>query len=254
MEKTHKYSQHFYEHIEGYYEKGRAAISKHQEPAEVEGENTAEKEASGSAQNTEQEDFVVRTVPQTLQQRKLALRIRRLEKTLSDLNEMTLGEPKQFYELKIKEISEQWKTIEQLEEELYEHDEDQEKQQKTLIRLYKEKEKVEQNQESRGGTQNLQLPRINIPAFDGNIKTWQSFYGIFERVIENNSRITQTEEMHYLKTSVRGEAANVIQHLSTCGANYADAWELLRSRFNNKRVLFANLVDTILNLQPLTVE
>ncbi|XP_044751719.1 uncharacterized protein LOC123311714 [Coccinella septempunctata] len=62
------------------------------------------------------------------------------------------------------------------------------------------------------------------------------------------------KKMQYLKSQTRGEAAKLIQHLEVSSRNYPIAWELIKRRYNNNRLLFSKYADNILNLPILQQE
>lgn len=65
------------------------------------------------------------------------------------------------------------------------------------------------------------------------------------------SKLPAKEKLVRLKNHEKGEALKLIQNLSVTENNYEAAWEILNQRYDNKRVLFTKLVDTILD-QPNT--
>lgn len=95
------------------------------------------------------------------------------------------------------------------------------------------------------------LPRIKLPTFSGDYQTWKSFHDLFASLIKNNPDLSNVEKMHYLKTCVTGEAARLVGNLSISGDNFSIAWDLLVSRYENKRFLIASQLDRIMNLKPL---
>lgn len=115
--------------------------------------------------------------------------------------------------------------------------------QETVIQL---QEKVGSFQRS---DDDIKLPRLSIPTFDGDYQSWTSFHDIFVRLIHNNSRLGEAEKMQYLKTHMRKEAASLLQHLTISDANYKTAWKLLNERYNNKRKLFSVQFQILLS-QP----
>jgi len=50
----------------------------------------------------------------------------------------------------------------------------------------------------------IHLPRISLPKFSGKFTEWENFKGIFESLVANNNSLSNTEKLHYLKTSVTG--------------------------------------------------
>uniref|UniRef100_A0A1I8Q983 Uncharacterized protein n=1 Tax=Stomoxys calcitrans TaxID=35570 RepID=A0A1I8Q983_STOCA len=96
-------------------------------------------------------------------------------------------------------------------------------------------------------TQAIELKRIEIPCFNGNVEEWNSFHDLFKEMVDGNSQLCEVQKLYYLKTNLRGETFRLIQHLQVTDANYKAAWELLEKRYNNKRILFTKLVDKILD-------
>lgn len=54
--------------------------------------------------------------------------------------------------------------------------------------------------------------------------------------------------MQYLKTSLKGDALKLANHLTPTSENYKACYELLQRRYTNKRELLGKLLDSILNL------
>lgn len=95
------------------------------------------------------------------------------------------------------------------------------------------------------------LPRINLPTFSGDYESWRSFHDLFVSLIRDNTDLSNVEKMHYLKTCVTGDASRMISNLSISGNNFAIVWEMLVSRYENKRFLITAQLDRITNLKPL---
>lgn len=56
------------------------------------------------------------------------------------------------------------------------------------------------------------------------------------------------EKMHYLKTSLQGQAAQLIRSLEITESNYKIAWKMICDRFQNKKLLINNHVKALFNL------
>ncbi|XP_070531343.1 uncharacterized protein [Cardiocondyla obscurior] len=95
------------------------------------------------------------------------------------------------------------------------------------------------------------LPRIKLPTFTGDYKSWRAFRDLFRSMIINNLDLTDVERIHYLKTCLSGEAAKLIVNMTASGENFEIAWTLLNSRYENKRFLISAQLDRIGNLKPL---
>lgn len=98
-------------------------------------------------------------------------------------------------------------------------------------------------------TPEIKLPTINIPKFDGNYRTWSSFYDLFKSLIHDSKTIATVHKLHYLKSSVTGEAERVIRHFQITALNYTPAWEMLIQRYDNKRILVNSHIKSLFN-QP----
>jgi hypothetical protein len=53
--------------------------------------------------------------------------------------------------------------------------------------------------------------------------------------------------MHYLKSSLSGDALHTIENLAISGANYDEAWSLLEKRYGNERLIVQAHIRKILN-------
>lgn len=94
----------------------------------------------------------------------------------------------------------------------------------------------------------LPLPTITIPKFEGDYMKWISFADLFTKTV-HEQQMSDAHKMWYLKTNVIGEAANLINHLAVTAENYSAAWQLLKDRYDNKRVMVATAVQRLLD-QP----
>ncbi|KAB0801397.1 hypothetical protein PPYR_05751 [Photinus pyralis] len=81
------------------------------------------------------------------------------------------------------------------------------------------------------------LPKIQIPKFAGDIKEWPAFIDLFNSLVHNNDSISKIEKFHHLITSVRDEAHNIIKGLPLVEINYDTAYQILKNRYENKRLL-----------------
>lgn len=56
----------------------------------------------------------------------------------------------------------------------------------------------------------IKLPPINLPQFSGKFEEWFSLKDQFKAIVHNNASIENTQKMHYLESSLTGQAASVI--------------------------------------------
>lgn len=100
----------------------------------------------------------------------------------------------------------------------------------------------------------IKLPRIEIPHFYGDYKQWTSFQNLFNKTIHCNDDLSSEEKMHYLLSVIGGDPAKLINHLNISQENYSTAWNILCSRYEDKRLLINTYINTILELPNLSSE
>nr|XP_034192184.1 uncharacterized protein LOC117609680 [Osmia lignaria] len=101
---------------------------------------------------------------------------------------------------------------------------------------------------------NTRLPRIELPIFNGNLLEWQSFYDSFKSMVHDNEDILGVQRFHYLKRSLRGEIASVIDTLNASHENYLVAWALLEKRCNQPRNIIQMHLKTLFELPTMSKE
>ena len=101
---------------------------------------------------------------------------------------------------------------------------------------------------------NLRLPPLNLPTFDGNLKNWLHFHDTFLSLIHNNSNLTLVQKLHYLLSSLKGEALQAVQSLQVSDASYLIAWNLICDRYQNTRIIVSNHLKSIFDIPVLKKE
>lgn len=110
---------------------------------------------------------------------------------------------------------------------------------------------VNQNQPS---ARNLRLPKIDLPSFSGTYEEWYPFHDMFHSLIHRDLSITEIQKFHYLKSSLKGEAAEIIQSLEVSSENYNEAWQMLNRRYDNKRLIIQKHIKALFELQSISKE
>ena len=80
----------------------------------------------------------------------------------------------------------------------------------------------------------LRLPTISLPDFDGDYKIWLTFHDTFLALIHNNAELPAIQKFHYLRSAVKGEAAQLIEAIAISALNYPIAWNTLINRYSNE--------------------
>lgn len=80
------------------------------------------------------------------------------------------------------------------------------------------------------------LPKIQLPIFSGKYEDWPTYQDLFMSLVHQTS-LSDVQKLHYLKTSVTGEAELLLRNITITDDNYLQAWEKLKGRFGNKKMI-----------------
>ena len=123
--------------------------------------------------------------------------------------------------------------------------------------LYRFIQKVKQCRESTSqhsssipntDTTGLKLPKISLPTFSGNYTDWMSFIDLFQGSVDSNSKLSNSQKLHYLKASLRGDAAKLLSSVTISDSNYEVAKEILKNRYSNPRLISRAHVKSIVDI------
>lgn len=103
-------------------------------------------------------------------------------------------------------------------------------------------------------TAEIKLPTINIPQFSGKYTEWPSFHDLFTSIIHTNKSIDEVQKLHYLKSSLTGEAEQLLRTIPVTSKNYNQAWETLTNRYNNKRYIANSIFKKLFSIKSITSE
>ncbi|KAG7197539.1 hypothetical protein KM043_017649 [Ampulex compressa] len=70
----------------------------------------------------------------------------------------------------------------------------------------------------------IQLPPITLHKFTGDLTTWTEFKDMFPSLVDFCTNLSETQKLHYLQTSLEGEASNFLMSVVVFEANYRSAW------------------------------
>lgn len=95
------------------------------------------------------------------------------------------------------------------------------------------------------------LPPITLPTFNGDVYSWSSFISLFNSLVLSRKDISKTEKFHYLFSHVEEEPRLLIKHLPMIDDSLDTALEVLKARFENKRLITDSHISRILHLPVL---
>ncbi|XP_066585561.1 uncharacterized protein [Prorops nasuta] len=101
---------------------------------------------------------------------------------------------------------------------------------------------------------NIRLPTLNLPMFDGSYAQWLPFRDTFQALINENIALNNIQKFYYLKSSLREAAGQIIHSLEMSAENYEIAWDLLKSRYENKRLLIHHHIQALFTLTAISKE
>ena len=98
-----------------------------------------------------------------------------------------------------------------------------------------------------------QLPRLDLPTFDGDILSWLPFWERFEEAVGDRKDLPDIIKFEYLQSCLKGEAARCVVGLALTSANFQVACDLLSKRFGKTEVIIFSHVQQLLAItSPLT--
>lgn len=100
----------------------------------------------------------------------------------------------------------------------------------------------------------VHLPKMNLPTFSGAYEEWQSFEDVFVSLIHRNTRLSDVQKLHYLKSCVTGEAKNTIKNFQVTDTNYTVAWNTLKNRYSHKRLIVDALLKRLFSIKKINTQ
>ena len=95
----------------------------------------------------------------------------------------------------------------------------------------------------------VELPKISVPTFDGDVLNWAVFWEEFEIAIHKNKKLHDAQKLAYLWDAVeRGPAKRVIQGLSHSAGTYQEAVKCLQQRYDKLRFIHQKHIKTMVKI------
>ena len=95
----------------------------------------------------------------------------------------------------------------------------------------------------------IQLPKLHLPTFDGNLMNWSQFWGQFQIAVDSNADLSSEHKLAYLRDAIKDPS---VKSLLFSGAEqeslYEEAVEILQERFDKKRTVHAHLCQQLIDL------
>ena len=94
----------------------------------------------------------------------------------------------------------------------------------------------------------MQLPKLALPTFDGDVRSWPMFWESFCACVDQ-ADLPEVSKLSYLRSLVKGEALTAISGLSLTGASYKAACDILCQRFGRPEKLIFMHIEALLNVK-----
>jgi hypothetical protein len=96
---------------------------------------------------------------------------------------------------------------------------------------------------------NVQLPKLHLGTFNGNVLEWMSFYDSFKAAIENNHNLSNVQKLQYLQSQLKGEASLAIEGLQLMDVNYTTAMDILKELYGRTEKIKNGHMKALWDLQ-----
>ncbi|CAB0039404.1 unnamed protein product [Trichogramma brassicae] len=90
------------------------------------------------------------------------------------------------------------------------------------------------------------LPPINLPQFSGQQLEWETFKDMFTALVHDVPSIPPILKLQYLLRLLTGDAANRLKNVQITAENYANSWQALQDRYDNKKALLFSHMSHII--------
>ena len=77
----------------------------------------------------------------------------------------------------------------------------------------------------------VNLPKLQLPVFDGNLQQWQEFWDIYKATIHERQTMPAVLKFSYLKSVLKVSALSAIARIPFTSENYSLVVKLLQERF-----------------------
>ncbi|XP_037826401.1 uncharacterized protein LOC119614330, partial [Lucilia sericata] len=100
----------------------------------------------------------------------------------------------------------------------------------------------------------LKLPPCDTQIFSGGYEDWPAFRDMFTAVYINHPRLTLAEKLYHLRNKTTGSAGAIVKRFPLTDNNFPLAWQALKLRYENVRVLVDNQIRNLFNIPVASVE
>ncbi|XP_075158202.1 uncharacterized protein LOC142231478 [Haematobia irritans] len=100
----------------------------------------------------------------------------------------------------------------------------------------------------------LKLPPCDTELFNGGYEKWPCFRDMFTAIYIKHPKLSPAQKLFHLRAKTRGEASQIVKQFSLTDDNFGLAWEALRQRYENKRILVNHQLKKIFEMERVGTE
>ena len=94
----------------------------------------------------------------------------------------------------------------------------------------------------------VELPKIQLQKFRGDITKFQAFWQSFQCAVDANESLSGVHKLNYLISSLEGQAYKALEGLEITEDNYGKAVEILKARYGKTQQVISSHMQELLNL------
>ncbi|EDW38652.1 GL13155 [Drosophila persimilis] len=98
------------------------------------------------------------------------------------------------------------------------------------------------------------LPPCDTEVFSGDYQQWPTFRDLFNAIYIENPRLAPEEKLFHLNKKTSGEAHDIVAQAPLTNEGFASAWNALRDRFQNKRLILKAQLKILFSLPQIRTE
>lgn len=103
--------------------------------------------------------------------------------------------------------------------------------------------------EPRDKTNNVKLPNLTLPRFNGDPLTWSKFWDLYRTSIHTRNDISSPAKFQYLVSQLDGDAANLLSGFNQTENEYLEAVNLLENTYGRPQLLVQNRLGALFDLK-----
>lgn len=100
----------------------------------------------------------------------------------------------------------------------------------------------------------LKLPPCDTESFEGGYANWPAFRDLFWGIFGTHPGISSAQKLYHLRSKTKGEARKIVEGFDLVDDNFLLAWNALKGRYENIRILVQQQMKHLFGLQMVQTE